>query len=181
MEPRFQDGTWREIRLDLDETVKPDIIASMLDMPMVPSGSMDAVFSSHNLEHLHAHEVPKALAEFRRVLKPDGFLLVTTPDLTQIAATILKQRPDRPVYDSPSGPITAIDMLFGYGSAIENGNLFMAHRTAFTAETLGTSLLNAGFAEAFVRADKLFGLWAYGFVRKGSPVSLELQVAEVPA
>ena len=32
--------------------------------------------SSPNIEHLHPHEVPTALAEFLRILRPDGFLIV---------------------------------------------------------------------------------------------------------
>jgi len=32
-------------------------------MPMVASRSYDAIWSSHNLGHLYAHEVPLALAE----------------------------------------------------------------------------------------------------------------------
>ena len=36
----------------------------MTDMSMVDSAAVDAVWSSHNLEHLYAHEVPVALGEF---------------------------------------------------------------------------------------------------------------------
>jgi predicted SAM-dependent methyltransferase len=40
-------------------------------MSALATGSVDAVVSSHNMEHLYPHEVPLALAEFVRVLKPD--------------------------------------------------------------------------------------------------------------
>jgi len=56
--------------------VQPNIIGTMLDMSAVSSGSVDAIFSSHNIERLHPHEVPLALAEFRRVLAPSGFGMV---------------------------------------------------------------------------------------------------------
>ena len=84
----FQGGGWREIRLDIDPEVEPDIVASITDMPMVADASIDAVWSSHNLEHLLPHDVPLALSEFFRVLKPDGFALMTMPDLQRIAELV---------------------------------------------------------------------------------------------
>ncbi len=77
----FNTPDWTELRFDIDDSVAPDIIGTMTDMSAVASESVDAIFSSHNIEHLYAHEVPVALAEFLRVLKPDGFLVVTCPDL----------------------------------------------------------------------------------------------------
>ena len=65
---RFRTAQWEEIRLDIDPATRPDIVADMRDMSVVETHSMDAVWSSHSLEHLHAHEVPTALAEFARVL-----------------------------------------------------------------------------------------------------------------
>jgi len=82
----FAPGEWREVRLDIDPAVAPVIEASITDMAAVDSASVDAVWSAHNLEHLFAHEVPSALVEFRRVLCPGGFALVTVPDLQQAAA-----------------------------------------------------------------------------------------------
>jgi ubiquinone/menaquinone biosynthesis C-methylase UbiE len=49
----------------------------MTDMSAVADASVDAIFSSHNIEHLYPHEVPVALGEFLRVLKPDGFAIIT--------------------------------------------------------------------------------------------------------
>jgi len=63
--------------------MQPDIVCSITDMSPVAADSVDAVWSSHNLEHLQRHEVPVALAEFLRVLKPAGLLLLTLPDLQQ--------------------------------------------------------------------------------------------------
>jgi predicted SAM-dependent methyltransferase len=52
----------QELRLDIDASVAPDIVATMTDMSRVADASVDAVFSSHNIEHLDPHEVPVALA-----------------------------------------------------------------------------------------------------------------------
>lgn len=156
----FRGAEWREIRLDIDPSVTPDIIASITDLAQVESGSMDAVWSSHNLEHLYPHEVPTALREFCRVLKPEGFALITLPDLRQIAKAIADDKLDEPLYQSPAGPVAPLDVLYGFRPALARGNLYMAHRTGFTARTLGNALVGAGFARARVAADEHYNLWA---------------------
>ncbi|WBV45024.1 class I SAM-dependent methyltransferase [Pseudoroseomonas cervicalis] len=156
----FPAGEWRELRLDIDPAVQPDIIASITEMGEVPSGSVDAVWSSHNVEHLYPHEVPLAFAEFRRVLKPGGFALITLPDLQQIAELVAQDRLGDPAYMSPMGPITPLDMLYGHNASLAQGNSFMGHRTGFTARTLETALQAAGFPLVRVVRDGKFALWA---------------------
>lgn len=161
----FQGDAWQEIRLDIDPKAQPDIVASMLDMQGVVSASMDAVFSSHNLEHLYPHEVGTALAEFRRVLKADGMAVITLPDLQAVAELIAADKLDDPAYVSPAGPIAPLDMLYGFRPALARGNLYMAHRTGFTARTLGQALLRAGFQKvALQRQRAAFNLWAIAYV-----------------
>jgi len=50
------------------------------------------------LAPLRAHEVPLALAEFKRVLKPDGFALITLPELEAVASLVLDQGLDEVAY-----------------------------------------------------------------------------------
>ena len=138
-------GGWRELRLDIDPKVDPDIVASMMDMTPVPDGSVDAVWSSHNLEHLDPHEAPVALREFLRVLKPGGMLLLTVPDLQAVAKLVAEDRLDEPLYQSNNGPILPLDVVYGYGTALAAGNRFMAHRSGFTLNLLGRLLQEAGF------------------------------------
>ena len=47
--PEFNTDKWSEIRVDIDESVNPDIVASLTDMSAVESSSYDAVYSSHNI------------------------------------------------------------------------------------------------------------------------------------
>ncbi|KAA0678278.1 class I SAM-dependent methyltransferase [Roseomonas genomospecies 6] len=136
---------WRELRLDIDPKVDPDIVASMTDMAPVPDGSVDAVWSSHNLEHLDPHEVPVALREFLRVLTPGGTLLLTVPDLQAVARLVAEDRLDETLYESRQGPIRPLDIVYGYGPALAAGNRFMAHRNGFTPNLLGRLLQEAGF------------------------------------
>ena len=158
----FPAGLWREVRLDIDPEVMPDIEASITDMPMVPTDSIDAVWSAHNLEHLFPHEVPLALAEFFRVLKPGGFALVTMPDLQQVAELVAAGVLEGPAYMSALGPIAPLDMLYGFRPALAEGNVFMGHKTGFIATTLSAHFETAGFTAIDVQRDGQFALWGKG-------------------
>lgn len=129
-------------------------------MSPVATESVDAIWSSHNLEHLQRHEVPTALAEFLRVLKLRGFLLLTLPDLQQVARLVVEDRLEDRAYTSLSGPITPLDMIFGHTASLARGNQHMAHRTGFTARTLQKLLIEAGFVEVTLRRGGSFDLWA---------------------
>jgi len=142
----FDTPEWNELRLDIDATVNPDIVGTMLDMSAVADASVDAIFSSHNIEHLYPHEVPVALKEFLRVLTPDGFLVVTCPDLQSVCALIADNKLTEPAYTSPAGPIAPLDILYGHRPAIARGNSFMAHRCGFTEKVLIETLQGLGFA-----------------------------------
>lgn len=69
--------SWNEIRLDIDPAASPDVIGSTTDMAAVATSSVQAVFPSHNIEHLVLHKVPLALAECLRVLDAQGDALIT--------------------------------------------------------------------------------------------------------
>lgn len=159
LHPYFQTGSWREIRLDIDPAVKPDICCSMTEMTPVATDSMDAVWSSHNLEHLHRHEVPRALAEFCRVLRPRGLLLLTLPDLQRVAELVAQDALEDTAYMSPSGPITPLDMIFGHTASLAAGRVYMAHKCGFTAKSLHRLLVEAGFTDIDLRRSP-FDLWA---------------------
>ncbi|MFW9605658.1 MAG: class I SAM-dependent methyltransferase [Pseudomonas sp.] len=159
--PGFNTPEWQEIRLDIDPSVQPDVIGSMTNMSAVADASVDAIFSSHNIEHLYPHEVPLALAEFRRVLKPDGFAVITCPDLQSVCKLVAEDRLTDAAYQSPAGPIAPLDILYGHRAAMAQGNLYMAHRCGFTKKVLGATLQAAGFAVIGTRARSAhFDLWA---------------------
>jgi SAM-dependent methyltransferase len=159
LQERFRNSLWREIRVDLDPKVTPDVLASITDLRAIADESVDAVWSSHNLEHVSAHEVPLALGEFRRVLKPAGFALITLPDLEQVAQYVVEDKLDEVVYISPAGPVTALDCIYGMGRLVADVGPLMAHRTGFTATTLRKHLERAGFATVRTWFSP-FAIWA---------------------
>jgi len=160
----FNTDEWQELRFDIDESVQPDIIGTMTDMSRVESESVDAIFSSHNIEHLYPHEVSIALKEFIRVLKPHGFAVITCPDLKSVARLIADDKLTEPAYESPAGPIAPLDILYGYRRSMALGNLYMAHRCGFTEKVLRGSLLSNGFKSVGTFSiESAFELWAVGF------------------
>ncbi len=161
--PPFAPALWRELRVDIDPRVQPDYVASMTDMSAVPDASADALYSSHNLEHLRPQELPVALAEFRRVLKPGGFVLATLPDLEDAARALLRDGLEAPLYESPAGPVSAFDMFFGHRDIVTRGNDFMLHKQGFTASTLKQAFERAGYQRVQV-ASQRYALWALAFV-----------------
>ena len=157
----FADKNWTEIRLDIDSSVRPDLVGTMTDLSAVATQSVDAVFSSHNIEHLYPHEVPVALNEFKRVLKPDGFILITCPDLQSVCALVADDKLTEPAYQSGQGPISPLDILYGHRAAMQAGNLYMAHRCGFTRRVMSETLKYCGFSSIVkVRPDH-FDLWAF--------------------
>jgi len=165
----FNTPDWNEIRLDIDESVAPDVIGTMTDMSSVATESVDAIFSSHNIEHLYPHEVPIAFREFLRVLKPDGFLVATCPDMKSVCALVAEDKMLEPAYTSPAGPIAPLDIMYGHRPAMARGNLYMAHRCGFTEKVLVGSLQASGFEMIASKArPQHFDLWAVASKRTRS-------------
>ncbi|TPG04544.1 class I SAM-dependent methyltransferase [Sphingomonas oligophenolica] len=161
MTPGFRDGTWEEVRFDLDPNVSPDIIGTITDMGAVADASVDAIYSSHNIEHVETFQVVQTLKEFHRVLNNDGFAAITCPDIESIASVIVEGRLDEPLYVSTAGPISPLDVIYGFGADIARGRHYMAHRTAFTRVTLQNRIQEAGFASVIIaRRPSQFDLWA---------------------
>ena len=170
----FATEGWKELRFDIDESCEPDHVGTMLDMSAVETSSMDALYSSHNIEHVYAHEVPKALAEFKRVLRPNGFVIITCPDIQAICALVAEGKLTAQAYSSEAGPITPHDVLYGHGASLAAGNLFMAHRCGFTQKVLAKTLEVSGFVSLGTakRAGPSFDLWAVACPVKTSEESL---------
>ena len=158
----FNNDDWKEIRFDIDEKVNPDIVGTLTDMNSVETASVDAIYSSHNIEHLYPHEVPLALNEFNRVLKDDGIVVLECPDLQQVCEAVANDKLLEPSYESPSGPISPIDMLFGYRPSLAKGNHYMAHKCGFTYSVLNQAFLQAGFKANF-GGKLVWDLWIVSF------------------
>jgi SAM-dependent methyltransferase len=156
---QFRGPDWEVVRLDADERCAPDILASVVYMPNVPDAGFDAVWSSHLLEHLFDHEVPKALKEILRVLVSGGVYCMRCPNLRRACEVVSEGREEQALYTSQAGPIRALDMIFGHRLYVEIGCEKMAHHTGFTKLLLEKALQATGFADHRVWEDD-WDLWA---------------------
>ena len=137
--------------LDINPDWNPDIVADMCDIGNI--GEFDYVQSVHSLEHLYPHDVDRALKEFLRVLKPGGTVMIFVPDLEGVHATL------DPLYESASGWICGLDMIYGKKSFIED-SIYMSHHTGFVNDTLRQFLEDAGFVN--VRTQRIANYNLFG-------------------
>lgn len=136
---------FEEVRLDIDPAVRPDVIGTATNLSQFDDESFDVVFSSHNIEHLHKHEVLGHVQEVHRILKPTGWVNYFCPDLQSAAHLIAEGRLHEPAYQSAVGPITPHDIVYGYKPG---DNPWMAHKIGFTADALEDLVMQAGFVSA---------------------------------
>lgn len=116
-------------------------------------GTFDAIYSCHNLEHLYPYQVPRALAEFKRVLNENGAVIIMVPDLEDV-------RPDaKMLQNCDLGPICGLDMFYGHHAVLES-QPYMAHHCGFIQETLNDSLTEAGFRNVKVERLGNYNLFA---------------------
>jgi SAM-dependent methyltransferase len=145
-------ANWEHHLLDIDPAGGPDIVCDAREMQKLPAGSYDAVYCSHNLEHYFRHDLPRVLAGFLHVLKPTGFADIRVPDMRGVFEDMLKRGLDIDdvLYESPAGPITVNDVIYGFGRKIaETGQDFFAHKNGFTHRSLVLALRAAGFPVVF--------------------------------
>lgn len=141
----FEGDDWKETRLDIDKDVSPDILGTLTDMNTVATGSVDAIYSSHSIEHIFPHEIAIALKEFYRVLNDDGIVVITCPDIQAVGEALTQDKLLEPIYESPMGPVTPFDILYGHRETTTDGNIFMAHKSGFTYSILDKVFSEAGF------------------------------------
>jgi len=161
LRPRALVGdAWREIRVDADPSVGPDVLAPAHDLGALPGESVDAVFSSHCIEHLYLDQAPVALREWRRVLKHDGLMLLVCPDLQAAAEMVAQDR----LFDVAYAGIRPYDIIFSHQGLVAQGraqgHTWMEHKSGYTLSVLRALVNDAGFAvHAAMRLRARFELW----------------------
>jgi predicted SAM-dependent methyltransferase len=155
---------WEQIRLDIDPAMQPDILGDAREMIKQDGEQVEAVYCSHNLEHYYPHEVAVVLRGMRHLLKPGGFCVIAVPDLVFAARAVVEQGPAAVLYESPAGPITALDMIYGYAAMVAAGNgAHYAHKTGFSRDSLAEALRAAGFGRVEMKPGDQFTLVAVGY------------------
>lgn len=153
-----QYAEFEHVLLDIDAKAAPDIVCDARQLATLGAGQFDAVYCSHNLEHYYHHDVPRVLAGFLHVLKDDGFAQIVVPDIGELMRLAVERGLDIDdgVVESPAGPITVLEVLYGHSLEIErSGQDFFSHKTGFTEKSLLKALHQAGYAKVYSAARNL--------------------------
>jgi SAM-dependent methyltransferase len=129
-----------------------------------PDRHFDLVLFTELIEHLTVD--PRLyLAEVRRVLKPDGTLLITTPNAVHLKNRVLMMIGRSPAF--------SLDQLFE--TRPDDGSIYYRHNREYTAAELKTVVEAAGFT---VKRQRRFN--SYGPFRERSvPDPLPARIAKV--
>jgi predicted SAM-dependent methyltransferase len=145
-----------------------DFIGDCTDLSQFASDSVDEVYASHVYEHLnYMVELPKALAEVFRVLKPGGTFKVGVPDLDVLCRLY--------IHPGLNFPDRYFVMRMIYGGQTDPYDF---HKVGLNWEILTTLLANTGFKTA--RRVKFFELFndCSAIVFAGEPISLNVEASK---
>lgn len=122
-----------------DSQAKPDVVADLRKLPF-PDNYADEVLSIHVIEHFYHWEVGPLLAEWIRVLKPGGILILECPNLLAAARFLLASEDSQ---NDLAGPPGQRSTWAFYGDPSWKEPL-MCHRWGYTPQSLMSELRNAG-------------------------------------
>jgi ubiquinone/menaquinone biosynthesis C-methylase UbiE len=125
--------------VDAIERPAADIVAPANAIPL-PDASVDEILAVHLWEHFYRWECDDVIAEWSRLLKPGGTLVLELPDLIKCCENILRNRmvggkdPDQLSYWGIFGDPRPHDP-------------YMTHRWGWTPTTLREYLSTHGFRD----------------------------------
>ncbi|MFA6047068.1 MAG: methyltransferase domain-containing protein, partial [Phycisphaerales bacterium] len=119
-------------------TRDPEILAKATEIPL-DDGVADEIMAIHLFEHFYYWEAPKALAEWRRLLKPGGLLVLEMPDVKKCAKNLV-----RLIETEDLKNIDSLAMHGLYGDPREE-DPWMSHKWGWTPKTLRKLLRAHGF------------------------------------
>jgi predicted SAM-dependent methyltransferase len=125
--------------LDIEQRPEVDYIGDASDLSQFEDESIEAIYASHVLEHFYYalnYELALTLAEWYRVLKKGGQLMISVPDLRKLCW--LYCRPDI----DASTRMHIMRMIFGGQT-----NQYDVHKVGFDFDILCMYLSDAGFTE----------------------------------
>ena len=138
---------WDITTLDIDASVKPDIVLDARELTTLDTGQYDAVYASHVIEHFSECDVDRVLWGFYHVLAPDGYAHIRVPDVQRVMIAVAQGLAlDGVLYTAPVGAIRVCDVMWGRQEQItRSGKPFYCHRFGFSRDTLGKALRAAHF------------------------------------
>lgn len=117
------------LRVDARKIVNPDVISDFKYLPF-KSETAEEIYASHILEHCSKEETFSVLKDWLRVLKPDGKVSITVPNLEWACLQVANGNMTEDVYK----------VFYGGQDYREN-----FHNCGFTPKSLKNLLIVTGF------------------------------------
>lgn len=122
---------------------QPDVICDARDLAPFEDNSVDEVLSVHLIEHLSRQDAIKAVAEWARVLKPGGQLIIECPNILSACEALMKAPESALRHDGEAAQRT---MWAFYGDPGGDDPLMM-HKWGYTPESAARLLVEAGLED----------------------------------
>ncbi len=122
----------------------PDIVADAKSIPL-PDHCADEIMCIHGWEHFYRFELDELITEWKRLLRPNGLLILELPDLIKCCRNVLENYTLAGKHPDQAG-------LFGLYGDPRGGNPWMNHRWGWSPESLSDYLRENGFTE--IRTDE---------------------------
>lgn len=123
--------------LDIEPRPEVDYIGDATDLSQFESDSIDVIYASHVLEHFYYNlnnDLINTLKEWHRVLKPNGKLMISVPDLKTLCWLYLNPNL------MPIERHHIMRIMFGGQT-----NIYDVHKVGFDFEIMGMYLAEVGF------------------------------------
>jgi hypothetical protein len=124
-------------------TKPPDIMCDIRQIPL-PDECADEIMAIHVFEHFYKWEVNGVLAEWRRLLKPGGLMVLELPDLLLCARNLINRTMGRHV--------DQLSMWGIYGDPRAE-DPYMHHKWGWTPDTITVLLRENGFRKTLVTGE----------------------------
>lgn len=130
------------VNVDVLEELKPDVVCDVRKLTFAADNEYDLVRASHLLEHFSIEEIPELVAEWRRVLRVGGYLVVCVPNHRALSWRAIL-RPSEYSLTSATYANGWVSGLFALGLPQQ-----YRHKIVFTPSSLADLLASLGFRVA---------------------------------
>ncbi len=121
-----------------------DIVAPCDQLPY-KDGEVTEILAEHLIEHLTYFQFNKAMAEWYRVLKPGGFLIIECPDLLGLCKQFVDSN-EYGRYTTYKGYWPIIAHIYGHQRGKnEAEEMSQVHKSGYTREHLQNILFGLGY------------------------------------
>lgn len=130
------------VNVDVHDLPGLDYVIDIRDLHVFGDESFDLVRASHVLEHFYVDELEEILAEWNRVLKVGGWMMISVPNFDTL---ILRYRRDPGSFDFTRDgfDVAILDQIYGHGFEHPNDDYYK-HTMVYNEKSLRAVLEKIG-------------------------------------